>query len=108
MVPIFIGGLLSYLVERRKGLKKGDEETRDRIHRPGTLFSAGLITGEALMGIAIAIPIVVSERADVLALPEQFQFGQLAGLAVLVVVGWLLYRSGAKKNALGDAEPGPM
>ncbi|WP_027079333.1 OPT family oligopeptide transporter [Luteimonas mephitis] len=108
MVPIFIGGLLSYLVERRKGLKKGDEEARDRIHRPGTLFSAGLITGEALMGIAIAIPIVVSERADVLALPEQFQFGQLAGLAVLVVVGWLLYRSGAKKNALGDAEPGPM
>ena len=108
MVPIFIGGLLSYLVERRKGLKKGDEEARDRIHRPGTLFSAGLITGEALMGIAIAIPIVVSERADVLALPEQFQFGQLVGLAVLVVVGWLLYRSGAKKNALGDAEPGPM
>jgi putative OPT family oligopeptide transporter len=108
MVPIFIGGLLSHLVERRKGLKAGNEEMRDRIHRPGTLFSAGLITGEALMGIAIAIPIVVSERADVLALPEQFQFGQLVGLAVLVVVGWLLYRSGAKSNALGDAEPGPM
>jgi putative OPT family oligopeptide transporter len=108
MVPIFIGGLLSYLVERRKGLKAHDEEERDRIHRPGTLFSAGLITGEALMGIAIAIPIVVSERADVLALPEGFQFGQLVGLAVLVVVGWLLYRSGAKNNALGDAEPGPM
>ncbi|MGN7725928.1 OPT family oligopeptide transporter [Luteimonas sp. 22616] len=107
MVPIFIGGLLSYFVERKKGLKPHDEEERDRIHRPGTLFSAGLITGEALMGIAIAIPIVVSERADVLALPEQFQFGQLVGLAVLVVVGWLLYRSGAKK-ALGDAEPGPM
>lgn len=108
MVPIFLGGLLSYFVERRKKLKAGDEEMRDRIHRPGTLFSAGLITGEALMGIAIAIPIVVSERADVLALPEQFQFGQLVGLAVLVVVGWLLYRSGAKNNALGDAEPGPM
>jgi len=107
MVPIFIGGLLSYFVERRKGLKPHDEEERDRIHRPGTLFSAGLITGEALMGIAIAIPIVVSARADVLALPAQFQFGQWVGLAVLVVVGWLLYRSGAKK-ALGDVEPGPM
>jgi putative OPT family oligopeptide transporter len=108
MVPIFLGGLLSYFVERRKRLKAGDEDMRDRIHRPGTLFSAGLITGEALMGIAIAVPIVVSERADVLALPEQLQFGQLVGLAVLVVVGWLLYRSGAKSNALGDAEPGPM
>src|SRR3546814_8171840 len=47
MVPIFLGGLLSYFVERRKKLKAGDEEMRDRIHRPGTLFSAGLIDGRA-------------------------------------------------------------
>ncbi len=108
MVPIFLGGLLSWFVERKKGLHPDDEDMRDRIHRPGTLFSAGLITGEALMGIAIAIPIVASGRADVLALPERFQFGQIVGLVVLAIVGWLLYRSGAKKNALGEAEPGPM
>jgi putative OPT family oligopeptide transporter len=107
MVPIFLGGLLSWFVERRKGLHADDEEGRDRIHRPGTLFSAGLITGEALMGILIAIPIVASGRADVLALPSQFQFGQFVGLVVLVVVGWLLYRSGTKRT-LGEAEPGPM
>jgi putative OPT family oligopeptide transporter len=107
MVPIFIGGLLSHLVERKHKIGD-DEEARDRIHRPGTLFAAGLITGEALLGIAIAVPIVVSGRADVLALPESFQFGQWVGLAVLVVVGWLLYRVGTKSRALGDAEPGPM
>ena len=66
------------------------------MHRPGVLFSAGLITGEALMGIAIAIPIVVSERADVLALPERFHFGQAVGLAVLAIVGWLIYRTGVR------------
>ena len=77
-----------------------DESLRDRVHRPGVLFSAGLITGEALMGIAIAIPIVVSKRADVLALPEQFHFGQFVGLVVLVIVGWLLYRTGARKQNL--------
>jgi membrane protein implicated in regulation of membrane protease activity len=59
------------------------------------------------MGILIAIPIVASGRADVLALPAQFQFGQFVGLVVLVVVGWLLYRSGTKRT-LGEAEPGPM
>jgi len=96
MVPIFLGGLLAYLVERKHRTAAHDEAARDRIHRPGTLFAAGLITGEALMGIAIAVPIVISERADVLALPASLHFGQIAGLAVLSLVGWMLYRSAAQ------------
>ena len=108
MVPIFLGGLLSYLVERKHRLPPGDESLRDRIHRPGTLFAAGLITGEALMGIAIAVPIVLAGRPDVLAMPEGLQFGQFVGLVVLAFVGWLLYRTGAKARALGEVEPGPM
>ncbi|WP_287595241.1 oligopeptide transporter, OPT family [Thermomonas sp.] len=99
MVPIFLGGLLAYLVEKRHGMVgTHDEAARDRLHRPGTLFAAGLITGEALMGIFIAIPIVLSGRADVIALPEALQQGKWVGLAVLAVVGWLLYRTGAKAN----------
>ena len=58
MVPIFLGGLLSYFVERRHGVINADDKAKEHVHRPGTLFSAGLITGEALMGILIAIPIV--------------------------------------------------
>ena len=99
MVPIFLGGLLAHFVEKRHGIVgTHDEALRDRVHRPGVLFAAGLITGEALMGIAIAIPIVMTERADVLALPEQFHFGQFVGLVVLAIVGWLIYRTGAKAN----------
>jgi putative OPT family oligopeptide transporter len=97
MVPIFLGGVLAWLVERRHGVTGHDEAARDRIHRPGTLFAAGLITGEALMGIAIAVPIVVSERADVLALPASLHFGQVVGLGVLAVVAWLLFLSSSKK-----------
>ncbi|MGO4775048.1 OPT family oligopeptide transporter, partial [Lysobacter sp. 2RAB21] len=64
MVPIFLGGVLSHIVGRRRGLTKDSDEAEvDRVHRPGTLFAAGLITGEALMGIAIAFPIVISTRA---------------------------------------------
>ncbi|KAF1689690.1 OPT family oligopeptide transporter [Pseudoxanthomonas koreensis] len=102
MVPIFIGGLIAHFVERFHGLRHGDEETRDRIHRPGTLYAAGLITGEALMGIAIAIPIVATGRADVLALPEGLVpggvAGQWLGLAVLAAVGWLLYRVSTRRQ----------
>ena len=107
MVPIFLGGFLSWLVERRHGFA-GDDSARDRLHRPGTLFSAGLITGEALVGIAIAVPIVLSERADVLALPAQWQLGQWFGLLVLALVAWMLFRSGTRGAVPGDdVEPGP-
>ncbi len=98
MVPIFLGGLLSYLVERRHGMVGADDDARDRLHRPGTLFAAGLITGEALMGILIAIPIVATGRPDVIALPESLQFGEILGLAILAIVAWLMYRTGARST----------
>ena len=101
MVPIFIGGLIAHFVERFHKIGPDDEEGRDRVHRPGVLFSAGLITGEALMGIAIAIPIVVSGHADVLALPEALNLNQWFGLLVLALVGWLLYRAGKKGEQAG-------
>ena len=103
MVPIFLGGLLAWLVERRHGIAGSDEAGRDRIHRPGTLFAAGLITGEALMGIAIAVPIVLTARPDVLALPEGMRFGEgwteVLGLLVLAIVGWLMFRAATRKTA---------
>lgn len=99
MVPIFLGGLLAHFVERKHKVAIDDHEGKDRVHRPGTLFSAGLITGEALTGIVIAIPIVVSNRADVLAAPEALHFNQWVGLVVLAVVGWLLYRTSSRGMA---------
>jgi len=90
-VPIFAGGLVAHLVERY--LKPGDAEgERERVHQKGTLFAAGLITGEALMGIFMAIPIVVVGAPDVLALPEGLHFGGWLGLALLAGVAVLLYR----------------
>ncbi|HET9031325.1 MAG TPA: oligopeptide transporter, OPT family [Dokdonella sp.] len=98
MVPIFLGGLLAFIVERKLGGAKNDEE-HGQIHRKGMLFSAGLITGEALMGIFIAIPIVVTGRADVLALPEDMQFGGWLGLLLLSFIAWLLYRYATKPDS---------
>ena len=61
--------------------------------RKGVLFAAGLITGEALMGIVIAVPIVLASNPDVLALPASLQFGQWLGALVLVALGYALYRA---------------
>ncbi|MCC4600615.1 OPT family oligopeptide transporter [Xanthomonas melonis] len=96
MVPIFLGGLIAHLVERYHKIRADDDEGRDRVHRPGVLFAAGLITGEALMGIGIALPIVITNNKDVLALPGGYQLNQWFGLAILALVGWLLYRVGKR------------
>jgi len=99
MVPIFIGGLLNYLVTKTFGKGLSEEEAEKR-NRKGMLFSAGLITGEALMGILMAIPIVVMSRGDALALPAGMQLGgsvgEITGLAILAGIGWWLYRVGVK------------
>ncbi len=100
-VPIFLGGLLAHLVERAAGVQN-DPDAAERIHRKGVLFSAGLITGEALLGILIAIPIVTSGRSDVMALSAGLQFGELLGLVIFAVIGWILYRV-AVRGALNQA-----
>ncbi len=97
-VPIFAGGLIAHLVERH--YKPGDAEgERERIHQKGTLFAAGLITGEALMGIFIAIPIVVVGSGEVLALPEAYHFGGWLGLIALVSLAVFLYRLAVREEA---------
>jgi len=97
-VPIFCGGLIAYLVERRLGIS-GDSPQAERAKQNGILFAAGLITGEALMGIFIAIPIVLSGRADVLALGSGLQFGEGLGLAVVAGLAFWLYRVGVSRSA---------
>ena len=104
-MPIFAGGLVAHLVEQR--FPPTDEEgDRERIHQKGTLFSAGLITGEALMGIIIAIPIVAAGSAGVLALPEALHFGGWLGLIMIAVIAVLLYRTAVNQNSTGAAAPG--
>ena len=96
-VPIFVGGLVAHLVERRLGLHGASAET-DPAKRNGMLFAAGLITGEALMGIFIAIPIVSTGRADVIALPASLHFGGGLGLLVVGALAVMLYRIGTRRN----------
>ena len=71
-VPILLGGMVAWFVQRAQrrrewGSGEAAEEARKEIEQRGMLISSGLITGEALVGIAMAIPIVISGRADVLA-----------------------------------------
>ena len=54
------------------------------------LFAAGLITGEALLGIALAVPIVITGDADVLSLG--LELPSLAGIAVVAGIAIALHK----------------
>jgi putative OPT family oligopeptide transporter len=100
MVPIFLGGLLNYLVTRTFGRGLSEDEV-ERRNRKGMLFSAGLITGEALMGILIGFTIYFTKNKDVFALPAGMQIGgslgEWVGLILLAMVGGWMYRVGKSK-----------
>jgi len=87
---ICVGGMLSALACRETA--KGDDPSRR-----GLLFAAGLITGEALMGIMLATPIALAALWPSLS-PDPFTlfasppFGGWPGLVIVAIVGWALYR----------------
>jgi putative OPT family oligopeptide transporter len=94
-VPIFVGGVIAHLAER--ALKPRSADAREEGGRNGLLFAAGLITGEALVGILLAIPIVISQNKKVMALLDEPRM--LPGIALLAVVSWLLYRAARSAKA---------
>jgi putative OPT family oligopeptide transporter len=88
---IFLGGVLAALASRKQ--LDGKREPSQR----GLLFSAGLITGEALMGIMLAMPIALSGlwpdlASDPFVVFAAPPFGGWPGLVVMMLVAWLLYR----------------
>ncbi|MFZ2508728.1 MAG: oligopeptide transporter, OPT family [Steroidobacteraceae bacterium] len=89
--PIFAGGLVAELATRWHRRRRPDADP-ELLKQNGLLFSAGLIAGEAIVGVLIAIPIVVSGDADVLAVEATLRPGQYAGLAALAAFGWWLHR----------------
>ncbi len=92
-VPIFIGGLAAFFAKRSLRRRKdqiGDEtayeEAVQRAGRRGLLFASGLITGEALVGILLAIPFAAAQNTAVLELAPE-GFAPVADVLGLVAFG---------------------
>ncbi len=104
-VPIFIGGLVSLAVKRYHKAKQSNTQEVEDSDRRGLLMASGLITGEALMGILVAIPIVALKQFEIeLPIIEHFTgdimpFGDYVGVALLLVVTFWLYRVTVKRVA---------
>ena len=99
-VPIFFGGLVALWAGRARR-RSAVTEPAPSTHGHGLLFAAGLITGEALTGIGMAIPIVIFGRSDILAFWGVYE-GNLPGVLLLALVILFLYRTAAASESVGS------
>ncbi|MGE0401461.1 MAG: OPT family oligopeptide transporter [Kofleriaceae bacterium] len=67
-VPIFLGGIIAYIVQRHLDKTNATHERRAEVERMGLLGAAGFITGEALMGIGLAVPVAATADEHAIAL----------------------------------------
>lgn len=88
-VPIAGGGVIAWLATRQLGPASAGS---------GILFAAGLITGEALVGILMAIPIIISGDRDVLAVSADWRWGTNAGLIMLAIAAGWLFRTAQNRG----------
>lgn len=85
-VPIFIGGMINHMA-KESGSSPASEEK-------GLLLASGLITGETLMAILIAVPIFITGYKDWW--PSFPGFGFLGIFSFIAIIYWI-YNTAIKK-----------
>ena len=84
--PIFIGGMINHYANKTSSQKGRNN---------GLLMAAGLITGEALMAIFIAIPLFFEQALPQYALPVEMR-ANVIGIILLVFIIIRLYKIAKK------------
>ena len=77
---IMIGGIVRGLIDRRKGV---DEKTKTAQATDGTLYCAGMIAGEGLVGILLAIFAVVGISLD---MSGVVSLGNIGGVVLMIIM----------------------
>lgn len=77
---IMVGGVVRLLMDGRKNV---DEKTKERQSTDGTLYCAGMIAGEGLVGIALAILTVFGFSMD---LSGVINLGNIGGVVLMALM----------------------
>lgn len=99
---IFIGGLIKGLVDKVSERRKFNEAQKVRVENNGTLLAAGLIAGEALVGLVFAAMAFWDVPTPAIFSDPSF----IISLAVFLIVGYVLIMIPVK-NAGNPDEPAP-
>lgn len=95
MTPVFIGGMIRHIVEKKYKIDS-DERGKDQ----GVLLGSGLIAGEGLMGVVIAVfAVAMSKTPKFLEIPYSPAWtGEVVSFIIFGILGWFLYRVAAKSR----------
>ncbi|MCD6512305.1 MAG: oligopeptide transporter, OPT family [Thermoplasmata archaeon] len=112
-VPILIGGIVRAVVDKKLDAEGGEEEEelsdwemaikttgikpKEKAHRVGLLFSAGLIAGEALMGVIAAFLIIGHINLQILKDAPAWP-GILIWLYIAFLLGYVVIREFRKSQ----------
>ena len=104
-VPMMLGGLLRWFLEKRK---YSSDKVKANVVQSGVLYSSGLIAGEGIVGILLAvlaiIPIGVDEKgvtlyvSNAIDFSEKFSIGQIGGLICFAVILFTIYLFATKEQ----------
>ena len=97
-VPMMLGGLLRWYLEKRK---YASEKEKDNTVQSGVLYSSGLIAGEGIVGILLAVLAVIPMGlnaegktlylSDKINIGEIFSIGNIGGLVCFALILLTIY-----------------
>lgn len=101
---IFIGGLIKGVVERVNAKKQFNDAQKSRVENNGILLAAGLIAGEALIGLLFAGFAFFEVKLFSFFAEPSF----LISLIVFAAIAWLLIQIPVKNAGKPDDPPPPQ
>ena len=105
-VPIMLGGVVALLVQRYLDKTKASPERRGEVERMGLLAAAGFITGEALLGIGLAVPVAAFHDANAVALfGGEYETLKVPALMFVGAVLILLYKLALRPEPKRKSKP---
>jgi putative OPT family oligopeptide transporter len=89
-IPLFIGGLISLLVQKNLDKKAFPKQVMSTRKQRGTLIACGLVAGSALMDVLLAIPFSILHSPDALQLvgASWGNIGVYLGVLSTMMLGW--------------------
>jgi len=94
MSPLYVGGCLRAWVERKRKAGEPKGAKANAGSEQGVLFSSGLIAGEGVMGIGVAVAaLIIGQRPPGIGWGFTGTTGSVVSLLGFAVLGWLLLRT---------------